>query len=224
MAKIVMVIGKSGAGKSASMRNIPNDLYSLIEVIGKPLPFRTNKKFFTSDSYADISAYINNPKAKDIIIIDDSQYLMADEFMNRAKEKGYEKYSELGVNFWNLIREAAKLPDEKIVYFLHHSETDNDGNSKEKTIGKMLDEKINIAGMFSIVLFADKSDKEYFFATQSNGKTIAKTPMGMFDKLYIDNDLFAVDKAIRDYYGMAPLVSEPEKETPATPNDEGGKP
>ena len=211
MGKAVMVLGKSGVGKSTSLRNIPDNIYSVVEVNGKPLPFRSKKKTLNTDDYLKISNFMAKTPA-DIIVIDDSQYLMANEYMRRAKEKGFEKFTDIGLNFWNLINEVAKLPENKIVYFLHHVEDDGQGGMKEKTIGKMLDEKICIAGMFSIVLFADKSDKEYFFATQNDGKNPAKTPMGMFDLRHIDNDLLIVDTAIRSYYEMpaATIVETPE--------------
>ncbi len=208
MGKAVMVLGKSGVGKSTSLRNIPDNIYSVVEVNGKPLPFRSKKKTLNTDDYTIISRFMAKTPA-DIIIIDDSQYLMANEFMRRAKEKGFEKFMDIGLNFWNLINEVAKLPENKIVYFLHHVEDDGQGGMKEKTIGKMLDEKICIAGMFSMVLYADKSDKDYFFATQNDGKSPAKTPMGMFELRHIDNDLLVVDQAIRAYYEMpAPTVIE----------------
>ena len=212
MAKIVMVLGRSGVGKSASLRNLNENTYSVVEVCGKPLPFRTQKKALNSDDYTKINAFMHKSPA-DIIIIDDSQYLMANEFMRRARERGYDKYTELGLNFWNLINDASKLPDNKTIYFLHHSEEDKSGTIKEKTIGNMLDEKICIAGMFSIVLYADKSDKEYFFMTQNDGRNPAKTPMGMFDKRIIDNDLSLVDQTIREYYGMpeATIIEAKEK-------------
>ena len=213
MAKIVMVLGRSGVGKSASLRNLNEKTYSVVEVCGKPLPFRTQKKALNSDDYTKINAFMHKSPA-DIIIIDDSQYLMANEFMRRARERGYEKYTELGLNFWNLINDASKLPDNKTIYFLHHSEEDKSGTIKEKTIGNMLDEKICIAGMFSIVLYADKSDKEYFFMTQNDGRNPAKTPMGMFDKRIIDNDLALVDQTIREYYGMPEAtIIEAKEET-----------
>ena len=213
MAKIVMVLGRSGVGKSASLRNLNENTYSVVEVCGKPLPFRTQKKALNSDDYTKINAFMHKSPA-DIIIIDDSQYLMANEFMRRARERGYDKYTELGLNFWNLINDASKLPDNKTIYFLHHSEEDKSGTIKEKTIGNMLDEKICIAGMFSIVLYADKSDKEYFFMTQNDGRNPAKTPMGMFDKRIIDNDLSLVDQTIREYYGMPEAtIIEAKEET-----------
>lgn len=205
-----MVLGKSGVGKSTSLRNIPDNIYSVVEVNGKPLPFRSKKKPFNTDDYTKISAFMAKTPA-DIIVIDDSQYLMANEFMRRAKEKGFEKFMDIGLSFWNLINEVQKLPENKIVYFLHHVEDDGQGGMKEKTIGKMLDEKICIAGMFSIVLYADKSDKEYYFATQNDGKNPAKTPMGMFELRHIDNDLLIVDQAIREYYEMpTPSIIEPQ--------------
>jgi hypothetical protein len=208
LGKAVFILGKSGNGKSTSLRNIPDNTYSVVEVCGKPLPFRTKKKALNTDDYTKISGFMAKTPA-DIIVIDDSQYLMANEFMRRAKEKGFEKFTDIGLNFWNLINEVSKLPENKIVYFLHHVEDDGQGGMKEKTIGKMLDEKICIAGMFSIVLYADKSDKEYFFATQNDGKNPAKTPMGMFEARHIDNDLLVVDQAIRAYYEMpAPTVIE----------------
>ena len=213
MAKIVMILGRSGVGKSASLRNLNEKTYSVVEVCGKPLPFRTQKKALNSDDYTKINAFMHKSPA-DIIIIDDSQYLMANEFMRRARERGYDKYTELGLNFWNLINDASKLPDNKTIYFLHHSEEDKSGTIKEKTIGNMLDEKICIAGMFSIVLYADKSDKEYFFMTQNDGRNPAKTPMGMFDKRIIDNDLALVDQTIREYYGMPEAtIIEAKEET-----------
>jgi hypothetical protein len=197
----VMILGKSGAGKSSSLRNLDPLTYSVVEVNGKPLPFKTKKKAIHTDDYAKVSRVLNEAPT-DVIVIDDSQYLMANEFMRRAREKGYEKFSEIGQNFWNLINEVAKLPAEKIVYFFHHIETDEYGVSKEKTIGKMLDDKICLAGMFTIVLLAEKVDDKYLFDTQNDGRSPAKTPMGMFSERTIDNDLVLVDKAVREFYDL----------------------
>jgi hypothetical protein len=197
----VMILGKSGAGKSTSLRNLDPLTYSVIEVNGKPLPFKTKKKTINTDNYAMVSRVINEAPT-DIIIVDDSQYLMANEFMRRAREKGFEKFTEIGVNFWHLINEVSSLPKNKIVYFMHHIETDEFGNSKEKTIGKLLDDKICIAGMFSIVILAEKRDKDFIFDTQNDGHSPSKTPMGMFPDRVIDNDLVLVDNAIRAFYEL----------------------
>jgi hypothetical protein len=208
----VMILGKSGAGKSTSLRNLNPLEYSVIEVNGKPLPFKTKKKAIVTDDYAKVSRVINTAPT-DIIIVDDSQYLMANEFMRRAREKGYEKFTEIGVNFWNLVNEVSKLPENKIVYFLHHLETDDYGNSKEKTIGKMLDDKICIAGMFSIVVLAEKRDKDFIFDTQNDGHSPAKSPMGMFENRVMDNDLALIDKGIREFYDLpAPFRMEEKPE------------
>lgn len=201
----VLVLGYSGSGKSTSLRNFPENQYGLISVVGKPLPFRSDKKALVTDDYQKIMAALNS--SADSIVIDDSQYLMACEYMSRAKEKGFEKFVDMGLNFFNVVRYIPKLPDNKIVYFFHHIETDSEGREKEKTIGKMLDEKICMAGLFTIVIKAHKVDKRFLFATQSTGFDPIKTPIGMFDDEEIDNDLFIVDQKIREYYSLpAPCV------------------
>lgn len=216
MGTAVMILGKSGVGKSASMRNLPDNIYSVVEVDGKPLPFRGKKKPLNTDNYGRIIQFMHRTPA-DIIVIDDSQYLMANEYMRSAtmsfsKSEVFDFYKTIGYNFWNLINEVGKLPPNKIVYFMHHSDVDEMGMIKEKTIGKMLDDKICISGMFSIVLFADKTDKDYFFMTQNDGRNPAKTPIGMFEQKAIDNDLQVVDSTIREYYEM-PTATKVEVKT-----------
>lgn len=201
MGIAVMILGKSGAGKSTSLRNLDPQTYSVVEVNGKPLPFKTKKRTINTDVYANVSRVLQEAPC-DIVVVDDSQYLMANEFMRRAREKGFEKFTEIGVNFWNLVNEVQKLPENKIVYFLHHLEVDEYGNSKEKTIGKLLDDKICIAGMFSIVILAEKRDKDFVFDTQNDGQSPAKTPIGMFPDRVIENDLVLVDKGIREFYDL----------------------
>lgn len=204
MAITVMILGESGTGKSASLRNFTKDDLAVVNVIGKPLPFRT-KGFdsISSDDYGTICNFMNKTDKKSIVI-DDAQYLMANEFMRRAKEKGYEKYTEIGQNFWNLVNYCAqKLPADTIVYFLQHVETSPDGSTiKAKTIGKMIDEKITLEGMFSIVLRTNVNDGEYCFSTQNSGSDTVKSPVGMFDSDLIPNDLKMVDDHIRDYYEL----------------------
>ncbi len=202
----VMILGTSGSGKSASMRKLSAECFSLIEVNGKPLPFRSQKKFVSTDDTKKILYLLEHSK-KNLIVIDDSQYIMANEFMRRASEKSFQKFTDIGVSFWQLINHVQKLPSEKIVYFLHHIEPDGYGGFKAKTIGKMIDEKINLEGMFSIVIRAKKSNGEYFFSTQSDGTDSVKTPMEMFNTDQIDNDLQIVDDSIRNYYGY-PLISK----------------
>lgn len=109
----------------------------------------------------------------------------------------------MAVHFGNLVMLLNDLPDDKIVYFLHHEELDsNTGTRKAKTLGKMLDSQLTLEGMFSICLWAQTDGKKHTFVTQSDGTTTAKSPIGMFSNLEIDNDLAAVDKTIREYYGL----------------------
>lgn len=200
----VLILGYSGSGKSASMRNFSADEVALVNVNGKALPFRTQfASIINSDNYKDITAFIKNQTAK-VIVIDDTQYLMANEFMRRAKETGFQKFTDIGKNFWELVRLAETLPNDVIVYFMNHLETGDDGRQKSKTIGKLLDEKITVEGMFTTVLKTVVNDGKYLFATQTDGNDTCKSPMGLFDQMYISNDLKAVDEALRIYYHLKP--------------------
>lgn len=201
MAIIVMVYGQSGTGKSTSLRNFKPEDVCIVNVSGKPLPFKNKHKTFNTDDYMSIETAIKKAPAKSIVI-DDATYLMTGEYMRTAKVTGYQKYTDLALNYYTLVRIAAALPDDKIVYFLGHSDIDNNGNEKFKTIGKLLDEKITLEGMFTIVLKTVVTDGKYQFSTRNSGQDTVKTPMGMFNDPLIDNDLAAVDKAIRDYYEL----------------------
>lgn len=200
MALAVLVVGESGTGKSASMRNFRSNELALVNVVGKPLPFRGYFENISSDSYREIKKFMRETDKK-TIVIDDAQYLMANEFMRRAMERGYDKFTEIAQNFWDLIRFITnELPDDVIVFALSHIERDAQGNEKIKTIGKMLDEKITVEGMFTIVLKTLVKDGVYMFSTRNSGADTVKTPMGLFNIGEIDNDLKAVDTAIRAYY------------------------
>ena len=213
MALPVLVIGRSGSGKTYSLKNFKPEEVGIISVEKGRLPFKSDlkvirvKKFDSADAspaqinvarYQWIKLMIEKSKVKSIVI-DDSQYLLANELFDRANEKGYDKFTNMAANFRDLIHFVNELEDEnKIVYFLHHSELDADGREKVKTIGKMLDEKLSVEGCFDVVIYCQ--DNKFF--TQSNGQSVAKTPEGMFE-LEIPNDLKFVDSTIREYYGMA---------------------
>nr|DAI09914.1 MAG TPA: AAA domain protein [Caudoviricetes sp.] len=199
MAIIVMVYGQSGTGKSTSLRNFKPEDVCIVNVSGKPLPFKNKHKTFNTDDYMSIEAAIQKAPAKSIVI-DDATYLMTGEYMRAAKVTGYQKFTDLALNYYTLVKTAAALPDDKIVYFMGHSDIDNNGNEKFKTIGKLLDEKITLEGMFTIVLKTVVTDGKYQFSTRNSGQDTVKTPMGMFSEPLIENDLAAVDKAIREYY------------------------
>ena len=198
----VMILGESGSGKSSSMRNFAPNEIGIINVGKKPLPFRSQIKPFNSDNYTKIVGVMQKAKAKSIVI-DDCQYLMANEFMRNAKVTGFQKFTDIALNFWSLVQIVIdQLPDDVIVYFLGHIERDANGNEKFKTIGKMLDEKITIEGLFTIVLKTVVSDGKYQFSTQTNGMDTVKSPLGMFSETLIENDLKMVDETIRDYYNI----------------------
>lgn len=201
MAVIVMIYGQSGTGKSTSLRNFKPEDVCIVNVSGKPLPFRNKHKTFNTNDYMAIDTAIKKAPTKSIVI-DDATYLMTDEFMRTAKVQGYQKFTDLALNFYTLVKSASALPDDKIVYFMGHSDTDQNGNEKFKTIGKLLDEKITLEGMFTIVMKTVVTDGKYQFSTRNNGQDTVKTPMGMFSEPLIDNDLAMVDKTIREYYGI----------------------
>ena len=199
----VFILGRSGTGKSTSLRNFKSDEILHINVMSKPLPFRGRfAEKYDGDNYVEIVKAMNSTEKK-TIVIDDAQYLMANEFMRRSSEKGYDKFTEIGFNFWNLIEGVnSGLPYDTIVYFLMHTDADVDGNEKAKTIGKLLDEKITIEGMTSIVLKTAVKDGVYTFTTQNNGHDTVKSPLGMFKTFEIENDLKAVDERIREYWEL----------------------
>lgn len=197
----VMILGESGSGKSASMRNFTPNQVTVFNVASKPLPFRSKLNRVDGDKYPIIANSLRTLETPSAVI-DDSQYLMANEFMRRFKETGYQKFTDIATNFWTLVQTVIKMPDNKIVYFMSHIDRDQNGYEKCKTVGKMLDEKITVEGMFTIVLKTHVKDGVYTFVTQNSGQDTVKSPMGMFDQIEIDNDLAMVDSTIREYYGI----------------------
>ena len=208
----VLILGESGCGKSTSMRNLNPDDCVVVQPIRKRLPFRNkftemNKQggqIKATDSAEMIIKLITGAAkaGKKILIIDDFQYVMANEFMRRSKEKSYDKFNDIGFNAWSIINHAQSVDGDMRIYFMSHVETDMSGKTKIKTIGKMLDEKITIEGMFTIVLGASVCDGKYTFATQNNGSNTVKSPMGMFEEMNIDNDLKMIDDTIIEYYNL----------------------
>ena len=212
MATSVLILGQSGTGKSYSMKNFNEEEICLISVQKSLLPFR--KKFtetVITDKYSEIIKAMKATKKK-VIVIDDTQYLMCNEFMRRATEKGYDKFTEIAQNFWSLVvQEVNNLPADTIVYLLCHTATDENGMEKMKTIGKLVDEKITPEGLFTIVLKTAVSDRNYAFVTQNNGKDTVKSPEGMFSTYAINNDLKYVDEKIRNYYELGDLYLSDEE-------------
>ena len=198
----VLILGESGSGKSASLRNFEPEEVSIFNVAAKPMPFRKKLPTRSTSDYRMITASIEQSKKK-VFVIDDSQYLMCFESFAKAKDTGFNKFTDIALHFYNLVQFVIyKTDPDVIVYFLHHTETDNNTSKvKAKTVGKMIDNQLTLEGLFSIVLMCVTDGKNHNFVTQSDGFTTAKSPMEMFPDV-IDNDLKMVDQTIREYYEL----------------------
>lgn len=196
----ILILGESGSGKSSSLRNFGKDEVLIFNIASKPLPFRQRLKTVKTNSYRAIAEELHKGEHK-TYVIDDSQYLMCFEMFKTAKDKGYEKFTDMALHFYNLLQFIIQqLPDDVLVYFLHHTDTNESGRIKAKTIGKMIDEKLTLEGLFSVVLLCKADGTRHFFDTQTDGNSTAKSPIGMFEQREIDNDLKVVDSTIREYY------------------------
>jgi hypothetical protein len=204
MAIPVLIIGKSGSGKSASLRNCTEG-FNLIKVLDKPLPFKGKIPCGVTDEYNKVMVWLKGAKEKSIVV-DDAGYLITNHFMSNHSSAGkgngvFSLYNEIGDKFWSLVQFImSQLPADKIVYMMMHEDTNDFGDIKPKTIGKMLDEKVCLEGMFTIVLRCVSSENKHMFITQSSNGAVSKSPIGMFESLEIDNDLKFVDGKIREYF------------------------
>ena len=210
MGVSVLILGPSGSGKSTSLLNFNEGEIGIFNVAGKPLPFRKKLSKVDKCTYQQIHASLNANKLN-AYVIDDANYLMAFQNFAMARQSGYGKFTDMAVNFEQLLEAANATNDDTIVYFFMHPDYDEAGRMKAKTIGKMLDNQLCIEGMFPIVLLADCDDSGYHFITKSDGTTPVKAPMGMFEDGKIPNDLKLVDDVIREYWGMAPIAKAVDK-------------
>lgn len=213
MSVASLILGESGRGKSSSMRNLEPTQTLLVQPIRKILPFeRSNEwKVFNPDTKVgnillnddpDVLYRVMTQTKKKIIIFDDYQFVILNEFMRRGQEKGFGKFTDIAHKSWQLMMKANDLPDDVTVYFMWHPDFADDGRMICKTAGKLLQDKIEPPSMFSICFIATKSEGKYLFQTQSNGDDPAKTPPNMFDGSYIDNDLKVIDDRIREYFKL----------------------
>lgn len=204
MGVAVLILGESGSGKSASMRNFNSEDVRVLNVASKPFPFRNVNKLKKANkaTYAMIKGAVSSGQSLSYVI-DDAQYLMAFESFEKANETGYTKFTLMAKNYEEMLRyiQEDTSPD-TIVYIMQHIDTDENGKVKAKTLGKMLDQQLTIEGLFTIVLLTKADEKRHYFVTQSDGTNPCKSPMGMFDDIEIDNDLKIVDDTIREYYGL----------------------
>ena len=218
----VLLMGASGSGKSTSLRNLPAEETAIINITNKPMPFRNkdNKKIvclkdFNADSYDELYKQIIKAiqgTKKRIVVVDDSSYMMSFENFEKATNKGYDKFTTMAKNYYDLIKSAISCDGEKIVYIITHEEVDDVNQLyRPKTIGKMLSNQLVIEGLFSIVLRSVYKNGEYIFQTQNDGTSVCKSPMDMFEQKEMPNDLYEVDKLIREYYGFKPLNNNEDK-------------
>ena len=216
MSNSVLILGESGSGKSTSIRNLPPEQTFIINVINKPLPFKgAAKKFKKIESGALIgNYYVNddpslirkllvhiNTKRPEIkfIIIDDFGYTLTNSFMRKAHQKGYDKYTELGKETFEILETVTDLRSDLFCFVMMHTELDQQGKYKPKTVGKMIDQYICVEGKFTYVLHALVTEGQYRFLTNNDGQHMAKTPLNMFNNMFIDNDLTLVVNSINEY-------------------------
>lgn len=202
----VLIIGKSGSGKSRSMKNCIGKDFAVIRVLNKPLPFRGKLPGNVCSDYAKIKTAIKSKQWPKSIVIDDAGYLITGQFMDGHNTTGkgnavFSLYNQLADDFYRMVQAVTEAPEDRIVYIIMHEDTNEFGDIKPKTIGKLLDEKVCLEGMFTIVLRAVKGER-YMFVTQSQDGAVSKAPDDMFESVEIDNDLLLVDNAIREYYGI----------------------
>ncbi len=199
MAIPVLILGESGSGKTYSIRNLDPATTGILSVEKGRLPFKGDFKVVKNATYSTIEQALRRGTMS-TYVIDDSQYLMVNEEFDRLRETGYGKYADMALNFRNLIHMVNKeMPENIVVYFLHHTQVTNDGSVKAKTIGKMIDDKLTLEGCFDIVLMAKMLNGEHVFQTKGEIGLTVKSPAGMFDTDYIPNDLALVSKAIADF-------------------------
>ncbi|WP_019132675.1 AAA family ATPase [Peptoniphilus obesi] len=216
MSNMILIIGESGTGKSTSIESLDPKETFIIQVVNKPLPFRGFKKSYPLQSkekkgnrfvsnkwenILEILKHLNKDISYKNIVIDDFQYILSDEYMKRAMERGFDKFTEMAQHYYDIIKYAQSLREDLNIIFLSHSERKDDGSTKVKTIGKLLDEKVTIEGLFTVVLNTKIEDGNYYFETQNNGFNTSKSPKGMFEEYKIHNDLKLVVDKVNEYYG-----------------------
>lgn len=216
MSNLTLILGESGSGKSTSIRNLPPSETVIINVLGKPLPFPGWKSKYTSTSTDHKKAnYFSSDKSPSIcgaikkinsdrpdvkyLILDDLGNVMANEFMRTARQKGFDKYNNMSANFFDILDELQNVRNDLNVVLIMHPQLKEDGTYKPRTQGKMFENHLTIECMFTYIFYAMVMEGEYKFLTNNDGVHMAKTPMGLFDKRYIENDLLEIFKRYEEY-------------------------
>lgn len=216
MASVCLILGESGVGKTASLRNMPAADTLVIQAVKKPMPFKAAGWGFRSKETPDGNIMVTHDKGqvlsvlertqRNVIVLDDWSYATSLPTLNIGDRKGdgvFQVYRDIASDLVQIIQRAAALPESKRVYIMAHTTTDEvSGITHMKTAGKLLSNVITVEGLVTTVLRARKVNARYFFVTNNDGSDTTKTPIGMFEDEHIDNDLAIVDAAICDYYGV----------------------
>ena len=216
MSIATLVLGSSGSGKSTSLRNLDPAHTILVQCIKKPLPFKATGwkvrqslkdegNIIQTDDPALIEKIMRQSR-HDVVVIDDYQAVMVNSLMSRSSEKGFDKFVDIAKSAWNIFGAAGALAPNRRVYILAHTQTDELGNIRMKTVGKMVDQTLVPEGYFTIVLRTEIINGNYLFSTQTNGQDCCKSPVNMFDEKYIQNDLKYVDESIVNFYELNEAV------------------
>lgn len=232
MARKILVEGEPGTGKSTAAENLDPSEVFYICADRKELPFKNWKKnyktvlkdngkldlqqsnYFETDSPATIISLMkaisdSKPETK-IIIVDTITNVMVKGYMSRAKEKGYEKFTDLAVDTYNILSCVDDLRDDLTVIIVSHTQDSKDADDVLKTrfkvvAGKMIGDTFEPESMFTVVLqsevIMEDNVPHYYFVTQNNGKNTCKSPRGMFKDLRIPNDYKYVIEEMKNYYG-----------------------
>ena len=213
MSVKVLVIGESGSGKSASLRNFDEKEIAIFNVSEKPLPFKKKLPMVNTSDMKFITSELKR-NARNCYVVDDAGLAMTFFLFGKVNETGYGKFTTVAKDFYDMVKAVDSCSDDTIVYFMMHTDRSEDGTKiKAKTAGKMIDSQLTLESLFTIVLNCVTDGKRHYFVTQSDGVTTAKSPMDMFP-LEMDNDLKAVDTAIREYYGLAKVGTPVKKAEP----------
>ena len=210
MGMPILVYGKSGSGKSRSLKFFGENEILLVNIEGKQLPFKNSFKYVCrTDSLDTIITQCQKMPCK-VAVIDDAGYLMTHHFMdNHRNKKGnasFDMYDDIADTMYFLVQRIKKeLPDDVRVYIMLHEDTNDAGDTKIRTIGKLIDNKVCLEGMVTVCIRCMSDNGKHFFRTQTDGFDITKTPEELFadDEVEIENNLKYVDEKIRDFYGWS---------------------
>lgn len=226
MANLICLAGLSNSGKSTSLRTLDPKSTFIISCTNKQLQIPGFRKkypkvevkegklvgnWLVSNNYAQIEKILKaiNKTRPDIkvIILDDINYLLSNETFENAQTKGYEKFTILAKNYYDLLTDCQLLNDNLTVVVISHIEnfgTDLDPQFRLWTTGKMLTNQINLDGMFSYIIYSeryidDDDEVHYRFKTRTDGNDTCRSVAGCFTEKYVEPDMKAIIDRINTF-------------------------